>query len=168
MPFSKHVGRFTERLEQMQQLDKLVMMAAEDIQDIVNGRRDMEFSKIYNRQYICILYGYGDKLYDVIKSAIRRTALSRDWEQFHSTVYVIESVSTYLANVFLPKHELPSLHEYAEEMWDRPVSFRWRRICSAVRKLPHINRMRLLFDEYRFRPGCSGMLQCQTNFNNLL
>tara|TARA_B100001094_G_scaffold120299_2_gene116010 strand:- start:3800 stop:4267 length:468 start_codon:yes stop_codon:yes gene_type:complete len=148
----------------MEALDKIIIMAAEDIQDIVNGRRDISFATVYNRQYTCVLYGYGDKLYSVIKSAIRRIALSRNREQFHSTLYVIESVSTFLENIFLPRHELPSILEYAEDVWDRPVSIRWRKVCNVVRKLPFIKKMRMLFDEARLRPGCSGMLECQMHF----
>ena len=172
MSYSNHessrVQGHAQPLEAMQELDNIIRMAAEDIQDIVNGRRDIAFASIYNRQYTCVLYGYGDKLYSVVKSAIRRTALSRNREEFHSTLYVIESVSSYLDNIFLPKHELPSLLEYAENVWHRPVSLRWRKVCNAVRKLPFIKRMRLLFDESRLRPGCSGMVECQKHFKKFL
>jgi hypothetical protein len=166
MSSGSRVAHFTllrQGLSEMQ-LEHLIISAKEDIQNIVNGRRDISFATIYKTQFTCVIYGYGEKLYNVIKSAIRRTALSRNREQFHSTLYVIRSVSSYLDNIFLPKCELPSLLEYAEDVFNRPVSLRWRKVCNAVRKLPFIKRMRLIFDEARLRPGHSGMLECHSHF----
>lgn len=144
------------------ELDALLERAKEDVQLIMNGRRDVELSSAYNMQYMCVIFGRFDDLYDMVTSSIRRLALCREKESFYSTCYAIKSVSGYME---CSRHmECGMLLEYAERVFNEPVCVRWRKVCRVVRKLPFIKRMRALFDEVRFRVGGSGMLQCRDNF----
>lgn len=130
-------------------------------------RHSLDFQTIYDAAYKLVIASEGHRLYELVRSALKRMAQRCNRAHFRAGANMIQTTCFYLEQTYLRKMELPLIMDVAEAYWNTPVIRRWRRFIRFARWTGFIARCRLAFVEVSLHPDACGLAELARHFYGL-
>ena len=125
----------------------------------------LTFERVYSTQYNLVVGGKGQALYEIIVGVLSRLSLVTRPTAYWIAANLVRDCAMYLDHVWLKRWRKPLILDVAQELYDRPVAYHWRRALAYAKWTVRLKEWRAAFDVFDAAPGRSGAVRAARHFH---